>query len=161
MNDMISLTPDAINQFLHTKGYKSTIQQETQQVYCQLTIAQKPYPLFFRVFDGQQLLQLMLFFPFVLEKTTLPDMARLLHLLNKELDMPGFGMDETKEVVFYRVVLPAPSKKIEGISIITFIESIEKICATFSDPIQAIGAGLLSLDDILERSKKAAKEGTK
>src|SRR5436853_6718427 len=116
---MIDITPEALLQFMRKHKYESDIQADTQQVYTIFKINQKEYPLFLRVFDEGHLLQLLVFIPSHLEpneqfslgkQATTPqtthslkdekqkditaDSARLLHLLNKELDVPGFGMDE-------------------------------------------------------------------
>ena len=103
--------------------YEADIQSETQQVYTILKISQKEYPLFLRVFDDGHLLQMLAFIPCQLERNVVPDMARLLHLLNKELDVPGFGMDEMAGVVFYRLMLPTPSKKIDGELLLAFLKT--------------------------------------
>lgn len=149
---MIEMTSTAVCEFLESQGMKPTLQKETQQIYMQFTIAQKPFPLFIRVFDNEQLLQIIVFFPFLLEDHAIADMARLLHLLNKELDLPGFGMDEMEKAIFFRVMLPAPSNKIDPMNLLTYIQTCERICNSFSDPIQAIGAGLMNLNDILEKT---------
>jgi hypothetical protein len=151
---MINMTPDALLTLLKKHYPDATIQEETQQVYTILKIDQKEYPLFLRVFDEGHLLQILAFIPCQLEKSAIPDMARLLHLLNKELDVPGFGMDEMAGVVFYRLMLPTPKKKIDSELLLAFLKTVEHVCQMFISPIEAIGLAQLSLEDILKKAQE-------
>lgn len=177
---MIHITPEALLQFMQKNNYQAEIQPDTQQVYTIFKLNQKEYPLFLRVFDNGYLLQLLVFIPshlgpnqqFVLEKkddaagaasaapqsqqqtAIASDLARLLHLLNKELDVPGFGMDEQAGVVFYRVMLPTPKKKVESDLLLAFLKTVERVCQMFSIPIEAVSAGQMTLTEILEKAKK-------
>lgn len=176
---MINNTPEELLQFMRKQKYESDIQQDTQQVYTIFKINQKEYPLFLRVFDEGHLLQLLVFVPCHLEpneqfalgkkgekskeieaskdghnKVVIADLARLLHLLNKELDVPGFGMDEMAGVVFYRLMLPTPKKKIEGDLLLAFLKTIEHVCQMFSTPIEAVSSGQMTLDQILAKAQE-------
>jgi hypothetical protein len=176
---MINITPEDLLQFMRKNKYESDIQGDTQQVYTIFKINQKEYPLFLRVFDEGHLLQLLVFIPchlepneqFVLgkkgsespsaesskspqQKTVVADLARLLHLLNKELDVPGFGMDEMAGVVFYRLMLPTPKKKIESDLLLAFLKTVEHVCQMFSTPIEAVSSGQMTLDQILAKAQE-------
>ncbi len=174
---MINITPESILNFMHKNNYEADIQSDTQQVYTIFKINQKEYPLFLRVFDEGHLLQLLVFIPCYLEATeqgatdkkssssdfsseaeskraVIADMARLLHLLNKELDVPGFGMDEMAGVVFYRLMLPTPKKKIEGDLLLAFLKTVEHVCQMFATPIEAVSTGQATLDEILAKAKE-------
>jgi hypothetical protein len=174
---MINITPEALLNFMRKNQYESDIQTDTQQVYTIFKINQREYPLFLRVFDDGHLLQLLVFIPCHLEpneqfvlgkkqaestpsesmkdnekKAIVADLARLLHLLNKELDVPGFGMDEMAGVVFYRIMLPTPKKKIEGDLLLAFLKTVEHVCQMFSTPIDAVSSGQMTLDQILAKA---------
>lgn len=175
---MINNTPESLLQFMQKHKYESDIQTDTQQVYTIFKINQKEYPLFLRVFDEGHLLQLLVFIPchlesneqFVLgkeevdhktsespkdsQKAIIADLARLLHLLNKELDVPGFGMDEMAGVVFYRLMLPTPKKKIESDLLLAFLKTVEHVCQMFSTPIEAVSSGQMTLDQILAKAQE-------
>lgn len=152
---MIHLTFDSLLTLLKKHDYDAAIQEETQQIYTILKVEKKEYPLFLRVFDEGHLLQLLAFIPCELKPEAISDMARLLHLLNKELDVPGFGMDEETGIVFYRVMLPTPKKKIDSELLIAYMKTVEHVCQMFSTPIEAIGFGHATLDDILKKAKEA------
>lgn len=178
---MINMTPDALLAFMRKNKFEADIQSDTQQVYTIFKINQKEYPLFIRVFDDGHLLQLLVFIPCHLEpneqialgkkqqatethshKTSSPkgvvgDIARLLHLLNKELDVPGFGMDEMSGVVFYRLMLPTPKKKIEEDLLLAFLKTTEHVCKMFATPIEAVSSGQMTLDEILAKAQEMEK----
>jgi hypothetical protein len=171
---MINMTPESLLSFIRGKKYEADIQSDTQQVYTIFKIDKKEYPLFLRVFDDGHLLQLLVFIPSHLEPnenfgkksmhpssrpsknkhqpSVVADLARLLHLLNKELDVPGFGMDEMAGVVFYRVMLPTPKKKIDSELLLAFLKTAEHVCQMFSTPIEAVSSGQMTLDDILAKA---------
>lgn len=151
---MIDMTPEALLGLLKKHQYEANIQDETQQVYTILKVEQKEYPLFLRVFDEGHLLQMLAFIPCKLEKHVVSDMARLLHLLNKELDVPGFGMDEIAGVVFYRIMLPTPKKKIDSELVVAFLKTVEHVCQMFAAPIEAVGFGQATLEDILKKAQE-------
>ncbi|MFQ5729728.1 MAG: YbjN domain-containing protein, partial [Waddliaceae bacterium] len=111
---MMKVTLDALLKFLKKKNYDAKLQRETQQIYIILKLEEKEFPLFLRIFEQSDLLQLLVFMPIQIKPGTHADLARLLHLINKELDIPGFGMDENSEVAFYRCMLPTPEKKIDS-----------------------------------------------
>lgn len=174
---MINITVDSLLQFMRKQDYEADIQADTQQVYTIFKINQKEYPLFLRVFDEGHLLQLLAFIPCYLkpneqyalgnkelespsneaqdeqQKTVVADLARLLHLLNKELDVPGFGMDEMAGVVFYRLMLPTPKKKIDSDLLAAFLKTVEHVCQMFANPIDAVSSGQMTLDQIIAKAQ--------
>src|ERR1700722_19094980 len=103
---MLCLTMDHLREYLIAQKFPVHFQQETNQIYMLYTIGGKEFPLFMRIFGDADLLQLLTFIPCHLHSNATNSLARLLHLLNKELDIPGFGMDEAAKFVFYRVMLP-------------------------------------------------------
>ena len=179
---MINITLESLLQFMRKNHYTSDIQTDTQQIYTIFKIHQKEYPLFLRIFDEGHLLQLLVFIPchiksserFVVhphesrsqskepnqehEKQVICDLARLLHLLNKELDLPGFGLDEMAGAVFYRLMLPTPKHKIDGDLLLAFIKTVEHVCQMFSQPIEAVGSGQMTLDQILAKAQEIEKK---
>lgn len=150
---MLDVTLEGIFNHLKQKNLDPKIQHETQQVYVMLSIHGQECPLFFRIFDGGHLVQLLAFIPCTLDRHLVGDMARLLHILNKELDIPGFGMDETASVIFYRFMLPTADKKLDSQLFDAFLKTFEQVCNTFTPPIQAIGSGAASLDEVLKQGK--------
>src|SRR5947209_3111552 len=99
---MIALDNAALLAFFQREGQNAEIQAETNQLYFPIKVSNREFPVFIRIFEDSGLLQQLVFFPCKIDKKMTPDMARLLHMFNKELDLPGFGMDEVAGVVFFR-----------------------------------------------------------
>lgn len=155
---MIPATLNSILEFLQKNKYEADIQRETQQVFTILKIGERDYPLFFRLFDDSQHLQMLVFIPTQLNPDALHDMSRLLHLLNKEMDLPGFGMDENASVVFYRLMIPSLNKKIDGELLLGYLKTAQNICQLFAGPIEAIAQGHTTLDEILRKAQESEQQ---
>lgn len=155
---MIRLEIEKIQEHLRRKGLEAQLQKETQQLYLIFKIAEREFPLFIRVFEGGELLQLLAFLPCNTKANTLGDTARLLHLLNKELDIPGFGMDESSSVVFYRCMLPAPKKQLEETLFDAFLNSIQLVCKSFAPVIATVAYGGATFDEIIKKTQEQGKK---
>lgn len=146
---MIDTTPNAIIKALKEWKYEPKLQTETGQIYLILHYHGIDFPLFVRIFDQSDLLQLLVFMPSKIKPGTEEDLARLLHLVNKEMDIPGFGMDENAAVVFYRAMLPTPDKKIDPAVLQAYIKSIHVICESLSQPVLAVASGQTTYAEII------------
>lgn len=151
-------TPESLLTYMREHGHQAELQAETKQVYTILKISDREYPLFLRVFDNGHLLQLLAFVPCQWTEQVLPDLARLLHIINKELDVPGFGMDEAAGVIFYRIMIPTPKKEIEPELLGAFIKTVEQVCSMFALPIQAVAYGHTTLEEILKKAREIESE---
>lgn len=148
---MIPLNLDSLKEFLSSKKFEPELQKETNQLFLIFKHQGKEFPLFLRVFEGENLLQILVFIPCTLKKEYLADTARLLHYLNKELDIPGFGVDEVSSLIFYRVMLPSTKQSIDEEVLETLLNSIQTICQTFSPVIATVSSGVTSFDDVLKK----------
>lgn len=155
---MLNVTLDAIFNHLKQQNRNPQMQQETKQIYLILHLEGKEYPLFIRLYDEGNMLQMIAFIPCPLTQAVVGDVARLLHLLNKELDIPGFGMDESAGVVFYRIMLPTPHKKVEGSYLDAFIQTFERVLSIFTKPIQAVGVGAATFEQLLAKAKEGIQK---
>jgi len=150
---MIPLSLENVEKYLAAENIQTSLQNDSQQLYCIRKYGGLEYPLFLRVYDRETLLQLLLFFPLSIKSGTESDLARLLILINKEVDLPGFGMDETAGVVYYRLMLPSFEKKVQSELITTFLEAQERICRTFIGPIMMVSQGKATYQSILKQLK--------
>lgn len=150
---MIPLDLNKFKDHLSKQGIESDIQKETGQLCALLKIGDREFPLFFRIYEGGELLQLLAFLPCQLKQSTLADTARLLHLLNKELDTPGFGMDETSLVVFYRCMIPAKNKAVDEEFFNAFLNATQVVCQSFAPVVAAVAYGAMTFEDVLKKSK--------
>jgi hypothetical protein len=150
---MLYLSIDDVHNFLIKEQFPVHIQKETQQIYMVYKIENREFPLFIRIFPGGDLLQFISFIPCNLKTTSFGDLGRLLHMLNKELDIPGFGMDENANLIFYRTMLPAIEKQVNEQHLTKYIHSIEQILKNFAALIATVAFGATSFDDIRKKIK--------
>lgn len=159
---MIPLNIDDLQKHFQANNVPTQIQKETNQIYMVYNIGGREFPLFIRIFEGGDLLQLIAFIPCNLKNTAYGDLSRLLHLLNKELDIPGFCMDEAAGVVFYRVMIPSIDKKVNWENLQRYMRSIEQICQNFAPVIATVAFGASTFEEVLKKIKanqpKKAKE---
>lgn len=155
---MINISLDSLLSTLNKIGYPAELQAQTDQVYTVLKVSGQEFPLFFRIYHETDFLQLLAFIPCELKKQYVADLARFLLMLNKEIDLPGFGMDEVAGAVFYRLMIPVHKKEIPADLLKQLVNTIENVCKMFATPIQAVAYGSTTLDQIL---KKANDLGSK
>lgn len=150
----IVLDRDALLSHLKNKGFNATHQPATDQIVVIIDIDKIEFPLFLRVLPQGPLLQLLVFIPGRVQEKMVSDSARLLHLLNKEMDAPGFGMDEAAGVIFYRVTLPALANQVDASLFETYMKSIQLICRTFTGVITAVSSGKMTYADVLRKGRQ-------
>lgn len=150
---MVPLNTDDILNYLLQEKFPVQIQKETQQIYLINNIDNREFPLFIRIFTGGELLQIISFIPCNVKATAYGDLARLLHFLNKELDIPGFGLDENANLVFYRVMVPSVDKQIIGKHLTKYIRSIEQILKNFAQLIALVAFGAAKFEEIKKQIK--------
>lgn len=150
---MLSLNTDDVHQYLIKEQFPVQIQKETEQLVMVYKIENRDFPLFIRIFPGGDLLQLIAFIPCNLKPTAAGDVARLLHLLNKELDIPGFGMDEGANLIFYRAMIPGHEKQIHEQTLTRYVHSIEQILKNFASLIAMIAFGASTFEEVRKKMK--------
>lgn len=154
---MKELTTDEILKRFKNKELTPQLQVETNQVYAFLKVDDREFSLFARIFDGKNLLQLIAFFPKQTSPKSITDTARLLHLFNKELDIPGFGMDEGSKIVFFRCMIPTFQGKLDSEVFDSFYNSLFHACKHFAAPIEAVSSGEISFEDFLKKTVEKQK----
>lgn len=142
----IKLNVQNVLSYLRDKKYDAQLQSETQQVYILFNFDGVEFPLFVRVDEGPKVLQLFMFMPCSVNPKTFGDTARLLHLLNKEVDMPGFGMEEKAGVLFFRWVFPTPSGEVQEPLLDKFLTAIPQVSKICFPVIASVANGTVSYD---------------
>jgi hypothetical protein len=148
---MISLTLDSLRAHLVKSNYPIQEHSETQQIYLTYDINSHEFPLFLRVLGDRELLQLIAFIPCEMKSQAPGELARLLHRLNKELDLPGFGMDEEVGMLFYRLIMPSTDKKIHGTHLLRYVTAIKDILSNFTPIIAYAANESVSYDEVRQR----------
>jgi len=171
---MTTTSLEDLMEFLKKNKIPAEIEKESQQVATAFYIGQKRFPLFLKALDQGNLLQILIFIPSYLkpnndfsiagekfktaslnrEISSVAELSRLLHLLNKELDIPGFGIDEQGGSVYYRAVLQTPKNTIQDELLLNIIRNAQKLCASFLIPIEAMSAGVMTLQQFIEKTKE-------
>ena len=147
-----------ILKLLNDSGHEAKLEEETSQISLSIKIDNLNHPTFFRVIEEGPMLQVICFLPVQYTKTTAGDTARLLHLFNKEIDQPGFGMDESSGTAFYRRVMPLLPDQLEAGEFDEIFKLLEVICGNFAKAIHAVGSGAITYDAIIEKAQAQNKE---
>lgn len=158
---MINLKLEDLLGYFQKNKIDAHLQQQTNQLYILYKIGEQEFPVFIRIFEGGELLQLLAFIPCNIVPGALNDTARLLHLLNKELDVPGFGMDENAMVLFYRCMIPAQNQKVDEALLQAYLNSIQVICKTFAAVVVAVATGAATYDEVLKKAQQTEKKAVK
>lgn len=151
---MIPINYSDIQKFLKEKGITSELQPETKQLVIKLKIAETEFPLFIRIYEGDEIVQLLAFLPIQIKPAAMAGTARLLHFLNKELDVPGFGMDEDAAVAFYRAMVPVKDRQLETAFLMGFLNAVQLACQTFIPVIAAVANGQTTYADVIKKAKE-------
>jgi len=137
---------------------KASFQEESQQLAATLSFHGSDYPMFIRELSDANLLQMIIFIPCTVQEESADDLARLLHMINKELDMPGFCWDEDSRTVFYRLIIPALQKNCDETLFQVYIETTKRVCSMFGTIIQAIAIGAMSLQEMMQKAQELSDE---
>lgn len=151
---MKDVSLETLKGYLQSRDLSAEIQKETNQVYAAIKVDEIEFPMFLRIYDGGELLQILTFFPASLEDKAAADTARLLHLLNKELDIPGFGMDEGSKVTFFRCMVPIVKGEIADEVLNALMNATDIVCKNFAPAVVAVATGNATYDDVLKRAQE-------
>lgn len=143
---------------LKTLNFDAKVQPETNQIFLSFEHEGHEFPIFIRPLHDGELIQLLTFIPCSINDDKMLDVSRFLHMLNKELDVPGFCLDEQSKTVFFRVVLPTLKKEFQPESFEALLNTSQVICKSFGTVIEALAIGALSLDEILEKARSLEQE---
>lgn len=150
---MIKLSQDSIVKLLNERNLQPIYQKENDQTYIVMNIKSQEVPVFFGIRSNNSLLQMIAYIPFELHQKTLTEVCRLFHILNREVDMPGFGVDEIEMLMFYRLVIPCVNgefdERLLNLSLATTKVAIE----TFIGVITMVLAGQVTVDHFLKEKK--------
>lgn len=151
---MTKLTQDSLFQFLKKNKLEPTLQKESGQIYIVASIANQDVPIFFGIRRDGLILQIIAYLPFEIRPQSVPEVARLLHYLNKELDIPGFGMDEPHELLFYRTIVPCKRAEFDEELFDIYLSTLKVACDTFMGAIAMIGSGASSFEEAIQKMKE-------
>lgn len=138
---MIPHTLSSVLKFLQEEKYPVHVQSETQQIYMVYHLDGREFPLFVKLDEAHKTLQILIFFSCKMRPKAPPEVARLLHMLNKEIDLPGLGMDENAGVIFYRHVLFCPNDQVDETLLNHILLSMLRAAPIFFPIISTVAGG--------------------
>lgn len=150
----ISLNYSSVLNYLKQKQFDASIQTGMDQISAKLSVGKENYPFFVKIDSAGGLVQLLVFLPYALQPSLAPDMARLLHYCNKEIDFPGFGIDEVAGAVFYRCVVLDEQGEISLALFDKVLAAMPRVCEAFFPLITMSMTGKVRFDSILEKARK-------
>lgn len=139
-------------------NYEPKVQTETNQICVTFEHEGREFPTFLRPLHNGELIQILTFVPCNVDSDKILDVARFLHMLNKELDVPGFCVDEQSLTVFYRLTLPALKTEYNPDALEAFMNTSQVVCKSFGTVIEALCVGALTLDEILKKANQLKTE---
>ena len=150
----LDLNLNSLLSYLKSHQLNPELQKETGQIYIIYKIQNFEVPVFFVLQLESKLMQLVAYLPYQLPQKTLGESARLLHILNKELDMPGFGMDEKEGLMFYRSVIPFLEGKIDAKLFNMYLGTLRIACDTFMHAIGVVVSGTTTVDTLMKEKNR-------
>ncbi|MBA3604139.1 MAG: hypothetical protein H0W50_11000 [Parachlamydiaceae bacterium] len=101
-----------------------------------------------------QELQFIVTLPFYILDGQIPDLARLILLINKGMEIPGFELSEVDKMIFYRHAFVVSEDHLDERILLSLVGMIEVLLETFSEMLESVAIGTKSLQQIVEEAKK-------
>ena len=147
------LSQNLLLKVLREKNLQPIHQAQTDQIYIVMMIAQHEVPVFFGIRSNDTLLQTLAYIPYDLNPKTLPEVARLMHIINREVDMPGFGIDEAQKLMFYRCVIPCVNGVLDTRLVELYLAATSVALETFMKAITIVASGGATVDSLMTQEK--------
>lgn len=158
-DQVLPLSREAIHDVLKKQDFAHVeLDKDTDQVSVIIKIENIEFPLFLKVLGQGELLQLLMFIPTRFKEDTVEGLARMLHSVNREVDFPGFGIEETSQTIFYRTVTPCLTKEISEELLLTLVRGAKVACQSFTPAIVAVASGELTFEELIKRLEEAAQK---
>jgi hypothetical protein len=147
---ILEFSKEAIFRYLQSKDFAPEQQKETDLIFIKIKADVYDVPIFFDIHQERGLLNMMSYLPFQLQEKSIAQVARLLHMINRHFDMPGWGMDEEHKFIFFRLLLPTLDNKLDERLLAAYIQVSSIACITFIHAIARVTTGLAQADDIFK-----------
>jgi len=151
---MIQPTIEGLQRYLKENNIDAEFQPSTNQLYFILMLHDREVPVFLRIISDGFLIQLLAFLPFQIKKDAVNDVSRLLHFLNKEIDAPGFGIDESLDLAFYRCMVPTINGEVDVALLNMYLNTLQKVCKDYMLNIEPVALGSITYEKIINNAKK-------
>ena len=89
--------------------------------------------------------------PFTFSDKSSPEVSSFLHFLNRQLELPGFEMDEGNRLILYRYVLLSSEDRLQPDLLKGIIGSISLMLDLFGEAIEKVAVEETTFNEILEK----------
>jgi len=142
-----------IQHHMESQDLKPQVQKDTQQLYSVFKHEEREFVIFVRLYEGKDLIQLLSFFPLQVSEKRRDVVARVLHMLNKEIDLPGFGFDENAGLIFYRLMIPLFDQQFDPRTFDLLYVALPRVCQQFWPVISHAVYSNATFDQMLQKAK--------
>lgn len=175
---MINANLNEIKKLLETKNYACEILNKSAEIPCdQLVIAleldkkQRSRLLLIRSIKqnlsaadsltniktkhkSYKELQFILTLPFLVDTRQIGEIARLILLLNKGMELPGFELSEVDHLIYFRHSFLVPEDQLDERILLTLTGMIEMIVDVFSDILESVATDAKTLREVVEEAQR-------
>jgi len=95
-------------------------------------------------------------FPFRIEPATAQQVGSVLHFINRQLELPGFEMDEVDDLLFFRYVWV--TKSVDETLFKSLLGIIMMQLELFTETIERVATGSVTFNDLLEEVLAIARD---
>lgn len=99
------------------------------------------YPLSMQKEDAEHAVQLFFAFPFRFQPNNAAELARLLAFYNNSFELPGLGMEEREQHIYFRYTFLKPNGFVQIRTFMAMVGAILLIADTLSDVIEDVAGG--------------------
>jgi hypothetical protein len=108
-----------------------------------------------------QEIQFIVTLPFQVIDEQIPDVARLLLLLNKGLELPGFELSEADRLIFFRHAFVVPEDDLDERIFLSLMGMIELVLDAFAGTLEKVATGTQTLREVIEEAKTLMTSASK
>lgn len=142
----MDLTQNNLFTFLKESNFAPNLMKDSNQISFIAKVKEFEIPFFFAIRNEGALLQIIAYLSFQMREQTMGEVAKMLHFINKQLDMPGFGMDESAKLMFFRCAVPTNDKLMDKPLILGYISAMQVAIGSFIHSIGMVVAGSATVD---------------
>lgn len=151
---MVKLTNQDLLKHLEEKQLKPQLQTETGQIVMAFRLNNKDFPIFLRIAEDEDFLQVLSFLPTKIKEGQHSAIARFLHHVNNQVNLPGFSMDDQQDLVFYRIILPCPDRVVNEAMLEKFLGAIFNVSNTFFPIVSSLAEATIPYKDAMKKLRE-------
>lgn len=155
---MVKLTNEDLLRHLEEKQLKPQLQNETGQIVMAFRLNNKDFPIFLRIAEDEDFLQVLSFLPTKIKEGQHSAIGRFLHHVNNQVNLPGFSMDDQQDLVFYRIILPCPGREVNEQMLEKYLGAIFNVSNTFYPIVSQLAEATASYKDAMKKLRDLKPE---